>query len=118
LDADGGAAEFAFHEEEEPGAEVVGSEVGPSAVGREAGAEGAETLRIVFEGEGGGISLDLHELQKLGFQRIGSVRSGGGFGDGFRPARLRGFPGKRGRAWKPVFRAGTAATGNRERIGF
>lgn len=121
LDADGGAAEFAFHEKKQPGAEIVRSEVGPGAENREAGAEGAETLRIVFEGEGGGIALDLHELQKLGFQTIGSVQSGRG-GDAFHPARLRrfpGFPGKRGRPWTPVFLAGTAAPGgDRQRIGF
>ena len=48
LDADGGAAQLAFHEEEEPGAEVVGGKIGPGAEGRETGAKGAEALGVVL----------------------------------------------------------------------
>ena len=78
LDADGGASEVAFHKDEEPGAEVVGGEVGPGAEGGEAGAEGAEALGVVFQSEGGGVALDLHELQELGFEGVGDVGQGRG----------------------------------------
>ena len=115
LDADGGAAEFAFHEEEEPGAEVVGGEVGPAAEGGEAGAEGAEALGVVFQGEGGGVALDLHELQELGFEGVGDVGQGRGCGGGRGLGGTAGFPGDFGVTGAFVVCFGSSAAGGAER---
>lgn len=73
MDADGGPAEFALHEHKKPRAEVVGSEFGPAAECREPRAQAAEAMGVVFERKRRGVALHLHELQKLGFQRIRGV---------------------------------------------
>ena len=115
LDADGGAAEVAFHEHEEPGAEVVGGEVGPGAEGGEAGAEGAEALGVVLQGEGGGVAFDLHELQELGFEGVGDVGQDRGAGGGRGLDGTAGFPGDFGVAGALVLRFGSSAAGGAER---
>lgn len=77
VEPDGGVVELPFHQGKQPCPEVVGGGVGPGGEGAVAGAEFAEGVGVVDEGERRGVALDFHELEEGGFLGCGGVRGGG-----------------------------------------